>query len=228
MRNGKLVIVATLVLSASVAFADKLSDFEEAAAAVDANPPGKGGCKTIPYGDYRSSCESEGGRVHEWCDGRRGPVTCDSENITRQVKDNVERAKKSVEALKEKKSKLESEKSRASTDDEKNKIGKEIEQVEKDIYEAEKRVEQAQKDLEARKKLVEDAIYNLDQCITYRRAVMSSFAAALDKVRNEDETPRIKELARKLRDSYGAGKPGHEEQISNKQNSLNTCKSSRL
>jgi hypothetical protein len=54
MRNGKLIIVATLVLSASVAFADKLSDFEDAAAAVDANPAGKGGCKTIPPGASRA------------------------------------------------------------------------------------------------------------------------------------------------------------------------------
>jgi hypothetical protein len=155
-------------------------------------------------------------------------VTCDSENISRQAKDNVERAQKTVVELKEKKSKLEEQRSRASTDDEKNKIGKEIEQVEKDIYEAGKRVDQARNDFDSRKKLVEDAIYNLDQCISYRRAVMNSFASALDRVRNENETPRIKELAQKLRDSYGEAKSGHEEQINNKQNSLDTCKKSRL
>ena len=153
-----MIIVATFALGVSVAIADKLSDFEEAAAVVDAKPVGKAGCKSIPYSDYRSTCESEGGKAHEWCDGKKGPVTCGSQNITREVKHNVEKERKALDALKEKKTNLEKDRSRASTDDEKNKIAKEIEQADKDIYEQEKRVEQAQKDLEARKKLVDDAI----------------------------------------------------------------------
>ena len=94
MGNGKLIIVAILGLTVSVAWADKLSDFEAAGKEVDEKPPGKAGCKSIRYSDYRSPCETEGGHVHEWCDGSRGPITCDSENISRQAKDNLERAKK--------------------------------------------------------------------------------------------------------------------------------------
>jgi hypothetical protein len=218
-----MIIIATFALGVSVVFADKLSDFKDA---VNAAKDGKG-CESIPYSDLRSNCTSEGSHVHEWCDGSRGPITCGSEELTRQAKSAVEKEKKNVEELKEKKSKLESDKSRASTDDEKDKISKDIEQVERDIYEAGKRVEQAEKDLEARKKLVEDAIYNLDQCIAYRRAVMNVFATALDKVRNEDETPEIKDLARQLRDKYEASKSGHEEQITARNNALDTCKNSR-
>lgn len=91
-------------------------------------------------------------------------------------------------------------------------------------------MEQAQKDLETRKKLVDDAIYALDKCIDYRRAVMNSFAAALDKVRNENETPEIANLARQLRNRYEEGKSGHEgheEQITARSNALSTCKNSR-
>jgi len=219
MGNVKMTIMVTLALGASVASADKFSDFKDAVA--------KKGCESIPYSDYRSSCQSQQSQVHDWCDGARGPVTCGSENITRQVKDNLEKEKKAVQELKEKRSKLQDSKSRASTDDEKNKIGKDIEQVEKDIYEGEKRVEQAQKDLETRKKLVDDAIYTLDKCIDYRRAVMNSFAAALDKVRNENETPEIADLARQLRTRYEEGKSGHEEQITARNNALTTCKNSR-
>jgi hypothetical protein len=51
---------------------------------------------------------------------------------------------------------------------------------------------------------------------------MNVFAAALDKVRNEDETPEIKDLARQLRDKYEAAKSGHEEQITTRNNALNT------
>lgn len=156
-----------------------------------------------------------------------GPVTCGSEEITRQAKTTVGREKQAVEDLKDKKRKLDDDRSRASTDDEKAKITRDIEQAEKAIYEAGKRVEQAENDLEARKKLVDDAIYNLDQCISYRRAVMNVFAAALDKVRNEDETLEIKDLARQLHGKYEAAKSGHEEQITTRNNALNTCKSSR-
>jgi len=223
MNRVKMIIVATFVLGVSMMFPDKLSDFKDA---VDAANNGKG-CESIPYSDLRSNCTSEGSHVHDWCDGGQGPVTCGSEELTRQAMRAVEREKKNVEELKEKKNRLESDKSRASSDDEKNKIAKDIEQVEKDIYEGGKLVDQAEKDLETRKKLVEDAIYNLNKCIDYRRAVMNVFANALDKVRNEDETPEIKDLARQLRDKYEASKSGHEEQITARNNALETCKNSR-
>jgi hypothetical protein len=153
-QRKMIVIVVTVALGASVAFADKLSDFREAVAAANERK----GCESIPYSDLRSNCTSEGSQVHDWCDGSKGPVTCGSEEITRQAKNAVDRERKSVQYLKEKKSKLEDDRSRASNDDEKNKITKEIEQVERDIYEAGKRVEQAEKDLDARRKLVDDAI----------------------------------------------------------------------
>ena len=56
---------------------------------------------------------------------------------------------------------------------------------------------------------------------------MNSFAAALDKVRTENETPEIEALAEVLRDHYEASKSGHEDQITYKTRSLETCKSSR-
>lgn len=223
MNYVKLIIVATFALGVSVVFADKLSDFRDA---VKAGRDGKG-CESIPYSDLRSNCKTEDSNVDEWCEGKRGPTTCVSEDLTRKAKWAVEKAKRDVEELKEKKNKLESDKSRASTDDEKNKIAKDIEQVERAIYEGGKDVDQAERDLEARKKLVEDAIYNLDRCIAYRRAVMNVYATALDKVRNEDETPEIKDLGRQLRDMYEESKSGHEVQINNRTNALETCKKSR-
>jgi chromosome segregation ATPase len=159
--------------------------------------------------------------------GRRGPVTCGNEGLTRQAKRAIEDAKKNIETLKDKKSKAESNKSNAKTDDEKKKFSDEITQIEKDLYEARKELEQAEKDLEARKKLVNDAIYTLDKCIAYRRAVMNSFSYALDRVRSENETPEIKELARSLRSKYEKEKSGHEEQITAKISALNNCKSWR-
>jgi hypothetical protein len=217
-RNIKTILTATFVFGASVAMADKLSDFKDAVA--------KEGCESIPYNDLQSTCKSEQSYVHDFCDGRKGPVTCKSESITRELKDNLEKERKNVETLKEKKRKLEDEKSRASDDNEKNRLGKENEQIERDIYDAGKRVDQAIADLDARKKLVEDAIYTIDKCIDYRTAVMNVFATAIDKVRGEIDED-IKPLARQLRDKYEGQKRGHEMAITAKKNALETCKNSR-
>ena len=230
MSNVKMLIAstlalgaATLALSVSVVYADKLSDFTEADRYDE-------GCRTIPatYSSERRSCDSEGPNVHPWCDGSKGPVTCVSEEETRKVKRGVEDAKKNIADLKEKKSKAERNKSDAKTDGDKKKFDDEIRQIEKDLYDGGKKLEQAEKDLKVRKKLVEDGIYTLDKCIAYRRAVMNSFAHALDKVRNESETKEIKDIARSLRSKYGKAKSGHEEQISAKTNAWNNCKSWRL
>ena len=223
MNKTMIIIITMFALGVSVVFPDKLSDFKDAVRAAD---EGKG-CLSIPYSDLRSNCTGQQSYVHDWCDGKEGPVTCGSEEATRQVLRAVERAKQNVVELKDKKSRLESDKSRASSDDEKNKISKEIEQVERDIYEGGKSIDQAGRDLDARKKLVDDAIYTLNKCIDYRRAVMNVFAYALDRVRNEDDTPEIKDLARQLRDKYEASKRGHEEQITARNNALETCKNSR-
>lgn len=228
MNKAKTLIIATLAFSAallpgaSVALADKLSDFREADRYNE-------GCRTIPaaYSSERDACDREGAHVHPWCDGDKGPVTCISEEETRRAKRGVEDAKKNLQDLRDKKSKAESNRSNAKTEDERKKFSDEIAQLEKDIYEGGKRLDQVEKDLEARKKLVDDAIYTLDKCIVYRRAVMNSFASALDKVRNESEPQEIKDIARSLRSKFERSKSGHEEQITAKTNAWNNCKSWR-
>ena len=171
---------AVILVLGSVAVADKLSGFKEAA--------GKAGCDSIPYGDLRSDCASQSGYVHDWCDGGRGPVTC--------------------------------------TDEQKReRLGKELAQVERDLYEAKQRVDQAVRELEARAKLVSDAIYNLDQCLAYRRAVMNIFAYAIDRVRGETDDD-VKPYARQLRDQWESEKRGHEMQISAREKAVDTCKRS--
>ena len=222
MSKAKLIIIATFVLGVFGMFPDKLSDFKDAVRAAR----NREGCTSIPYSDLRSNCDSQDREVDDWCEGRKGPASCD-EGRTRDAKNAVEREKRNVQELKDKKSRLESDKSRASTDDEKNKIAKDIEQVERDIYEGGKRIDEAEKNLEARKKLVEDAIYNIGKCIDYRRAVMNVYAAALDKVRTEDETPEIKDLGRELRDHYESTKKGHEIYLTNRDKGMETCKNER-
>jgi hypothetical protein len=218
-QSIKMILAATLVFGASaVAIADKLSDFKDAV--------GREGCESIPYSDLQSTCKSHQSYIHDFCDGSKGPVTCKSESITRQLEDDVDNEAKNVEALKDRRRKLDDERSRATDENEKNRLTKEIEQVDKDIYNAGKRVDQAIAALDARKKLVEDAIYTIDKCIDYRRAVMNVFATAIDKVRGESDDD-IKPLARQLRDKFEEAKRGHEIAITDKKNALETCRKSR-
>ncbi len=217
-RNVKMMIVVALVFGASVALADKLSDFKDAAS--------KTGCESIPYSDLRSTCDSGGSGVTDWCKNSSRSVNCGSDSITRDLKNKIEQAKKNVENLKDKKRKLEDDKSRATTEDDKNRIGKDIEAVDKDIYEAGKLVDQAVADLETRKRFVETTMDNINKCIDYRRSVMNVFASALDKVRGETD-PDVVPYARQLRDKYEETKRGHEIAITEKNNALSTCKDSR-
>lgn len=215
----------TVMLCASpidphIASADKLSDFQEAVK--------NKGCESIPYSDYRSTCSSQQSHVHEWCDGSRGPVTCGSENITRQLKDTVERAKRDVETASANKEKADRKRSQPGlSDSERRAAEDEYKKSSDDLDAANKQLDQANRDPEARGKLVNDAIYTLEQCIDYRRAVMNVFASAIDRVRNESDPPEIVPFARQLRDKWEAGKPGHEDQITARKNALDTCKASR-
>ena len=216
-----LFALGVLMPGAQVAHADKLSDFQEAVK--------NKGCESIPYSDYRSTCQSQQSPVHEWCDGGRGPVTCVDESITRQLKGAVEKAKRDVETAKDNKDKADRKRSQSGlSDSDKRAAEDEYKKASDDLDAANKRLEQANRDLEARGKLVNDAIYNLEKCIDYRRAVMNVFASAIDRVRNENDPPEIVPLARQLRDMWEAGKPGHEKQITARQNALETCKNSRL
>ncbi|MFO0578459.1 MAG: hypothetical protein U1A78_31020 [Polyangia bacterium] len=220
MSRAKLIVTfAFFVFGPSVALADKLSDFK------DADRYEKG-CDSIPatYSSERSACNSEAPNVHPWCDGSKGPVTCGSSEDTRKAKRNVEEAKKNIETLKDKKSRAESNRSSAQTDDDKRRFGDEVTQLERELHEAGRQIEQSERELEARKRLIEDAINTLDKCVAYRRAVMNSFASALDRVRNENETPELQEVARSLRSKYEKEKSGHEEQITAKTNALNHCR----
>jgi DNA repair exonuclease SbcCD ATPase subunit len=221
MGVSKWMIASVVVLvSSSMAFADKLDDFKRAA--------GESGCKSIPYSDLQGNCVTQGEPMHDYCDAKKGPVTCDREGISRELTNNFEKEKRNLDDLKRKRSDLDDKKSRSSDDNEKNKLQAEIDQVDKDIYAAGKAIDAAKDAIDKRKELVNNSIYNLGKCLDYRKAVMNTFGYAQDKVRSENDTPEITELARKLRDMYEEEKRGHNLAITYKENALATCKKETL
>lgn len=216
-----LVVLAMMFASSSLVFADKVDDFREAVKAARNDE----GCKSIPYSDLQSNCVDQGRPMHDYCDGKKGSVTCDREGITRGLKNNLEREERNLDELKRKRAELDNKKSRAADDNEKNKVQTEIDQVDNEIKTADRAIEAAKNELEKRKTLVNDAIYNLERCIDHRQSVANTFVAAAGRVRGEDDTATLALYARELKEYYDKTKPGHDLAITYKKNALSTCRS---
>jgi hypothetical protein len=63
--------------------------------------------------------------------------------------------------------------------------------------------------------------------MTYRKAILNVFASALDRMRNESESPEIKEVAQSLARKYEASKSGHQQQLTIRDNAMKICKDAR-
>jgi hypothetical protein len=222
MTIRSIVCGAALLLGVSTASAGKAEDFKAAVAA-----GADGGCKTVPYDDMQRDCGTRGPIMHDWCDGKKGPVSCKPAGTSRALTYTLEKEKKKNDELKDKKRNLEDKKSRSSDDSEKSSLTSEIDAVEKEIYAQGKVIEQVEKDLKDRKQLVSDTISNIDKCIDHRRAVMYLFASIQDKVRGEsDET--LRDAKQTLMGYYNGSKQGHEKAITDKENAMSICKDERL
>ncbi len=112
MHTRVVATAVVVLLWAASARADKLQDFKDAVAA-------KPGCDSIPYKDLVNTCGGKNDVMHEWCDGKRGPIKCDV-GTTRALRDSLERERQDYEKLKEKKHDLEDKRYHSSDDSEKS------------------------------------------------------------------------------------------------------------
>lgn len=210
-------MVVFLALCTSIAHADKLDDFKSAVT--------QSGCDSIPYGDLKRLCGSQQSDVHPWCDGDRGPVSCNA-NGTRDLQTQIEREQRNVDSLKDKRREAEDRRSKATDDSERSRVSSELEAIGRDTEASQKRLDGLRDDLSKRKDYVDKAIYTINKCIDTRTAVMNIFKYASDKVVGESESS-LKPYAQQLRDKYPASISGHVEAIENKKNSLENCKKER-
>jgi hypothetical protein len=118
------LLALLLLLGEPTAWASTLDDFKEAA--------GKTGCESIPYTDQRSTCGSQQSDVHSYCDGERGPVSCEL-GVTQNLTSQLVREHKDNDELKSKRRDLDDKRSHASNDQEKSQLTSQIEAVDKDI-----------------------------------------------------------------------------------------------
>jgi hypothetical protein len=224
--HRRVLVTASLLFAFPVAtaLADKLSDFKDADRYDE-------GCDTIPassdYSSDRSACFSQQPSAKEWCDGARGPNSCGNESLTPNLRKALTDVQGRIADIKDKKRTAENNRSNAKDDEERKKYDEEIKQLENDLYKATNDEAAAKQALEQRGKDVEAAIYAIDQCITYRKAVLNVFASSLDKMRNEKETPEIEAVAYSLKGKYDAAKSGHQRQITTREDAMSICKKAR-
>jgi hypothetical protein len=210
-----------LLASGSSAFSQnqKIEDFQ---AAIDA----KKGCPTIPYSELREQCEEQYKEVHDWCDGKNGPVSC--KNLTDELRRSMERESRNLETLEEKRRDLNEKRDHAADNEEKNKWGEQIEAVDKEIDASKRRSEDLKRDWSDRRDLIDKTMDNIHKCINYRNAVEVIFAAALDKVRNDgDKDEALRSRSQELKGMYQQQKEGHLEQLNVRETSLETCEKER-
>lgn len=207
------------MLIPSEARADKLSDFKDA-------DRYELGCTMIPvtYRDQREACEKQRNGQNDWCDGSRRALSCKGIGPLRVA---IVQRQRDISEFKDKKSRAESNKSSATADEDKRKYEDEIKQLENAIYNSDKELYSAKSSLDYHGRDVADAIYNLENCLTYRRAAVYAFEESLDKMRNEKSTPEIEAVAYSLVKKYYASIASHKEMIRNLENSLRDCKEAR-
>jgi hypothetical protein len=209
-----LIAVAALLADAAVA-ADKVDDFREASK--------NKGCASIPYSSLQSNCKDQQQYVHEWCDGARGPVSCDA-GVTKTLRDQLSNEETNYRGLKDKRSDLDNKRSRSSDSNEKSSLSSSIDAVDKLIDASSRKIDGLKNDLSKRKDLIDKTIETVGKCIDYRTAVMNVFADALNKVRSEMDDLSVKRYAESIRNGFEESKSGHVEQITARENTIKACK----
>lgn len=219
MRTSRWLTVslaAAGLFAGGLALAESLGDFEKAQQAMSNGE----GCESIPYYSLRSTCVSQQALVHPWCDGDRGPVSCDK-GVTAKLNTQLTQLARTEDALERELDGLKRE--LASADgSERSSLQRGVDQKQRELDDTREEIARREGELKAHRDEVSAAITTLNKCLDARRAVMNVFAAAKDKVVGERD-PEIVPIARELRDAYEESKRGHELAITGKENALAVC-----
>lgn len=217
MRRAVLASVAFIAtaLVAVAAAAQSVSDFKDAA--------GRVGCSLIPYSSPRSSCESKGRDVEEYC--KRRTWSCDDLN-PEGLKKNIENVKKKIDDLKKERDSLKSKKSSAKDDSEKRDLENKISDAEKEIKKFEDMVNDWQRKLDNEKREISARISTGKKCRGYREDVAKIFGDVKSKLRSESST-EIRPFTQKIIEKIEAEEPGHKKAIELVSKGIEKCERMR-
>lgn len=207
-------IALLVVVVASVANAEKLDDFKDAAS--------KEGCEAIPYGDMQSDCRSYMKDVGHWCGGYKGPVKCDG-GPTGTLLSRLNTEQQNLGTAKDKRRELDDKRSRATEGRRKSELTSQIEAIDKEIEATTKRIEEIKNALKQQKDTIENIMYTITKCSESRRNVISKVGDARSKVVGESDEA-LKSSASTVIEKLKKFTSGHESEVSTLESSFTSCK----
>lgn len=208
-----LVVFVGLCISA-LALASITDDFKDAA--------NKDGCDAIPYSSERSTCNSLGRDVDDWCKNSSRRWSCDDLDPS-GLNRNIENVSSKIEDLEREKSDLEDKRNHSSDESERKDLETKIEEKKSQIEELEKKVEAWKKQLESEKSMARDRQAIGEKCVSNRVDVQKLFASVKSKVQSESD-PDAKQYAGKLVEIYERAEKGHQEAIDITNRGIEKCK----
>lgn len=205
------LIAFAVVFRVATAAAQTPSEFEQAA--------GSSGCSLIPYSSQRSTCESKGAYVEEYC--KRKTWACDGLDPD-GLKRNIENVKRKIEDLRRERDSLQSKRSSSTDDGEKRDLENKIADIEKDLRRFEDMAKEWEQKLEDEKKEISARLYVGRWCRDYRLEVQKIFSEAKSKLKSESD-PDIKPHAQRIVEKIEAEEPGHKTAIDIVQRGVEKC-----
>lgn len=208
---GHSGVFAALMLMSSIAHAQSVNDYKEAAE--------KTGCGLIVYSSERSTCDDRGPRIEDYC--KRRTWSCDSLD-PEGLKKNIEGVKQKIESLKKERDELQGKKSSAKDDSEKRDFDSKISDKEKEVKALEEKIAEWQRKLDDERKEIGNRISIGKQCRDYRVDVQKAFADAKYKYGRESNQD-IKPFADKIAKKIEAEESGHTTAIDLVQRGIAKC-----
>jgi hypothetical protein len=196
---------------------DRVKDFENAINYMQ----DRQGCRSIPYSDLQSSCESKQSEVNKLCK-ESGERKCVAGLDPKDYQKQIEELKTRRDVAKTEKEALERNKSSLKEDDKIRENDNKIKEAEGKIDAANKGREYLEKQVAESRRAINDRLIASKQCRDYRVAVMEIFARAKSKLESESDEA-IKPLAKRLLDGHAKEVPGHQEQIKATDDSIKNC-----
>jgi|HubBroStandDraft_2_1064218.scaffolds.fasta_scaffold49743_1 hypothetical protein len=174
------------------------------------------GCDSIPYSNYRDSCNRSQALVNENCgdddngDGDKIEIPWNCSHLrTRPLREEIRGMSQKIESLK-------SEKDHASNDKERS------ESLEREIERLSKEVEFRQKSLETDIKDIEIRLDRGRRCIDARQEVRSNFRSAKSNASNVRDG-EAGQIAKELVESWESKETGHDHAIDMVRKGIEKC-----
>jgi hypothetical protein len=218
LKNTKwvMVILATLVTRYGVS--QSIEDFEKALALAERGA----GCESIPYGNYKSQCETTQAIVDGCSQSNNPRFKCENMNPDAFL-EQIKGMENKISSLQQENRSFESSKSSSSNDDEKRNLDDKIKSNSESIKRMEDEIKTKRDQLYKERQVLTDNISVGEKCVKARKDVQNIFAEAGKSAKNESD-PTKKVIGEKLAKIWEDRGDDHQKAIDDWEKAVQNCK----